>query len=413
MCRHLRERRPPSYFAERGVCRRKIENKVLAETGFGRNPNLRGEKILAQEMSRRAHFARRPRITISNVADALGITKGTVSRALNGYPDISDSTRQRVRRQAEMMGYQPLAQAQAIRTGRARTIGLVLQTDVADSQRPFLSDFLAGVTTAASQERWTLTVATSRGGDAMLSTLSRLVDEKKADGFILPRSFYRDPRVELLRRLDVPFVLFGRVKNPEGCAWFDILGEEAMRSAVHRLADFGHERIAFVNGEMQFTYSHLRAEGFRRAMKERGLVVHPDLILENATTTDAGSEATQKLLCRPNPPTAIVFAVDMAALGAYGPAAESGLAIGRDLSIISYDGIPEGAWAHPPLTTFKVDSQNAGERLAQLLIRRIRGVDPEELRETALAELHHGGSDGPAALTSAEIAATVARAISN
>lgn len=362
---------------------------------------------MPQNLSLNRGSVRRPRVTISNVADALGLTKGTVSRALNGYPDISDGTRQRVRRQAEVMGYRPLAQAQAIRTGRTRAIGLVLQTDVADSQRPFLSDFLAGVTTAASRESWTLTVATSGGGEEMMTTLSRLVEEHKADGFILPRSFYRDPRVELLRRLDVPFVLFGRVKNPEGCAWFDILGEEAMRSAVHRLADHGHSRIAFVNGELQFTYSHLRAEGFQRGMRERGLPIDTDLMLENATTMEAGAAASRTLLNLSNPPTAIVFAVDMSALGAYGPAARAGLSIGRDLSLISYDGIPEGAWARPTLTTFKVDSRNAGERLAQLLIRRIRGASPEMLRETALAQLHEGGSDGPPALTSAEIAARV------
>lgn len=350
---------------------------------------------------------RRPRVTISNVAEALGLTKGTVSRALNGYPDISDGTRQRVRRQAEIMGYSPLAQAQAIRTGRTRTIGLVLQTDVADSQRPFLSDFLAGVTTGASRESWTLTVATSAGGEAMLTTLSRLVEEHKADGFILPRSFYHDPRVALLRQLDVPFVLFGRVAEPAGCAWFDILGEDAMRNAVQRLAGNGHRRIAFVNGGMEYTYSHLRREGFMEGMKDCGLSIDKTLILEDATTMGDGTRATKALLAHDKPPTAIVFAVDMAALGAYTAAAEAGLAIGTDLSVISYDGIPEGAWAQPPLTTFKVDSRKAGERLAALLIRRIRGADPEHLRETALAHLHEGGSDGPPRLDSAAIAARI------
>ena len=391
---------------------RQIAKFALAETGFGGNPDI-GRKILDQKMTRSIRSVRRSRVTISDVANTLGLTKGTVSRALNGYPDISDSTRHRVRRQADMMGYSPLAQAQAIRTGRTRALGLVLQTDVADSQRPFLSDFLAGATSAASRESWTLTVATSAGGDEMLNTLTRLVDEHKADGFILPRSFYHDPRVDLLRSLDVPFVLFGRVANPEGCAWFDILGEEAMRSAVHRLDGHGHSRIAFVNGGMQYTYSHLRAEGFRDGMGECGLDIDEKLVRENATSMADGAAATTTLLNLPNPPTAIVFAVDMAALGAYSAAAASRLVIGRDLSVISYDGIPEGAWAQPPLTTFKVDSRNAGERLVQLLIRRIRGADPQDLRETALAELHAGGSDGPPALSSAELATLVARTIPN
>lgn len=364
---------------------------------------------MPQSMSQQGHSARRSRVTIAHLADALGLTKGTVSRALNGYPDISDGTRQRVRRQADLMGYRPLAQAQAIRTGRTRALGLVLQTDVADSQRPFLSDFLAGVTTAASRESWTLTVATSGGGEAMLSTLSRLVDEHKADGFILPRTYYTDARVRLLRDLNVPFVLFGRTSDPAGCAWFDILGEEAMRDAVHRLADHGHTRIGYVNGGLEYTYSHIRLEGFKAAMAERGLSIDPDLMLDGATTTDAGAAATRRLLALDEPPTAIVFAVDMAALGAYEPAADCDLTVGRDLSVISYDGIPEGAWAVPPLTTFKVDSRNAGERLADLLIRRIRGTDPEDLRETAHARLHEGRSDGPPAMTSREIAAHIAK----
>lgn len=163
------------------------------------------------------------RVKISDVAHAPGMTKGTVSRALNGYPDIAQATRLRVRRKAEAMGYRPLAQAQGMRTGRTRTIGLVLQTDRPGAQRPFLSDFLASITQEASDEHWTLTVATSAGGDAMLSTFERLVQERKSDGFILPRTFADDDRMKLLRRLGVPFVLYGRVQDPEGCAWFDVL----------------------------------------------------------------------------------------------------------------------------------------------------------------------------------------------
>lgn len=358
---------------------------------------------MPQSMTQNLVAERRQRVTISHLADALGLTKGTVSRALNGYPDISDGTRQRVRRQADLMGYRPMAHAQAIRTGRTRTLGLVLQTDVADSQRPFLSDFLAGLTQAASRESWTLTVATSGGGAAMMTTLSRLIDEQKADGFILPRSYYADPRVALLRDRGVPFVMFGRTGDPTECAWFDILGEDAMRDAVHRLAGHGHDRIAFINGGLEYTYSHLRAEGFQRGMDDLGLAIDPDLLIDGATTVDAGAAAARRLLMLEVPPTAIVCAVDMAALGVYRAAGEFNLVIGQDLSVISYDGIPEGEWAQPALTTFKVDSKQAGERLADLLIRRIRGAEPEALRESARARLHQGGSDGPPEMTSAAI----------
>lgn len=358
---------------------------------------------MASDTVQKIEPLRRERVTISHLADVLGLTKGTVSRALNGYSDISDSTRQRVRKQAEVMGYRPLAHAQAIRTGRSRALGLVLQTDIPGAQRPFLSDFLAGLTGAASAENWTLTVATSAGGQDMLNTINRLVDERKADGFILPRTFADDARMKLLRSLDVPFVLYGRVADPRGCAWFDILGESAMREAVLRLANHGHTRIGFVNGGLEYNFSHLREKGFREGMAHAGLALDQGLMLDNVMTMDAGEAATGALLKHPQPPTAIIFAVDLAALGAYTTSMRYGLKIGSDISIISYDGIPEGDWAVPPLTTFQVDSRDAGERLTRLLIRLIRGADPESLRETAEASLKLGGSDGPPAVTSAQL----------
>ncbi len=355
--------------------------------------------------SDRIHSGVRPsRVTITDVADALGLSKGTVSRALNNYPDISDATRQRVRRKAETMGYRPLAQAQAIRTGRTRTIGLVLQTDIAGAQRPFLSEFLAGATTAASSESWTLTVATAGGEQEMLKTLERLVSEHKADGFILPRTYEVDARAAFLLEQNVPFVLFGRVRDDTGCAWFDILGEEAMKEAVARLVQHGHSRIAFVNGGAEYNFSHLREAGFRAGMAQAGLEVDEMLVACRAMTREAGASATAELLSQARPPTAIVFAVDMGALGAYDAAEATGLEIGVDLSVISYDGIPECDWVRPRLSTFRVDSRMAGERLARLLIRRIRGEAPEALRETGLAMLSPGGSDGRPEKTSEELA---------
>ena len=218
--------------------------KTLAETGFGAQcPESREDITLLEAVKNTGQRGgRRGRITISDLADKLGLTKGTVSRALNGYSDISERTRLRVKRAADELGYAPLAHAQAIRTGRARALGLVLQISEHDAHGPFLTAFLAGVTEAASREAWTLTVATAQSDAHMIETLDRLVSEHKADGFILPRTLIDDPRVRYLREAHVPFILWGRTGDDTGCAWFDILGEEAMRGAVQRLHALGHRR---------------------------------------------------------------------------------------------------------------------------------------------------------------------------
>lgn len=333
------------------------------------------------------------RVTINDLARALGLAKGTVSRALNGYPDIAETTRNRVTRAAEKMGYRPLAQAQAIRTGRARSLGLVLNTGNADLHRPFLTDFLDGISRAASEETWTLTVATATGLDDEVASMTRLIDDRKADGFILPRAMWSDPRVALCRARGVPFILYGRTGDPTDCAWFDISGERSVEQAVARLAGFGHRRIGFLNGSRDYTYAHLRYDGFLKGMAAAGLPVDPALMAEGVLDIDAGEAAGAQVLAADPAPTAVVCALDLAALGLYRAAQNAGRIVGQDLAVIAYDGIPEAATAQPPLTTYSVDNRAAGQRLARLLIARIRGTDPVHLRELAPARLIERASD--------------------
>ena len=208
-----------------------------------------------------------------------------------------------------------------------------------------------------------------------------------------------------LRNANVPFVLYGRTIDTSGCAWFDIISEDAIRDAVLRLAKLGHRRIGFVNGGVEYNYSRVRYEGYLAGLKEAGLAFSPELVAENAVLPEDGAAAARKLLSNASPPTGIVYAVDTAAMGLYRAADALGLKIGREVSVIAYDGAPEGAYVQPALTTFAVDNAYAGERLAALLIQRIRGAAPEELRELHPARLVARGSDGPPALTSNELAA--------
>lgn len=350
----------------------------------------------------------RQKVTITDVSRELGLSKGTVSRALNGYPDIAEATRARVLRTAERMGYAPLSHAQAIKTGRTRSLGLVIQVSDHDAQRAFLADFLAGITVTAAANNWTLTVAAADSEAAALETMARLLQERKADGFILPRTLEQDPRVSMLRGLDVPFVLFGRCEDDPGCAWFDVLGEAAMREAVTRLAGMGHSRIAFVNGQPRYTFARQRLRGYREGLLEAGLEEDPTLILDSVMSGPEGAAALSRLMALDLPPTAVVFALDAAAIGALRAAKEMGLRPGRDLSLTGYDGAPEGAYTDPPLSTFSVDSRSAGQRLAHLLIRRIRGEAPGALQESAHARFLDRGSAGPPALTPRALAARLA-----
>jgi LacI family transcriptional regulator len=345
-------------------------------------------------MTSRETRANRPeRVTIRDVAAELGLTKGTVSRALNGYRDIAEGTRLRVVRTAERMGYRPLAQAQAIRTGRARSLGLVLNAGRSDAHKPFLTDFLDGISRGASEESWTLTVATAQDEADEVATMVRLLGERKVDGFILPRTKMQDARIALCREEGVPFILYGRTGDDRGCAWYDIRGEEAMREAVLRLAGFGHGRIGWLGGVADYAYTRLRREGFLAGLAEAGLAPDAALMEDGVFTIEDGYNAGLRLLQGDRPPTAVVCALDLAALGLYRAAERVGRRVGRDLAVISYDNCPEAAVADPPLSTYAVDTRAAGRALAAMLIARIRGTSPEELRRLAPARLVPRASD--------------------
>lgn len=346
----------------------------------------------------------RVRVKIVDLADALGLTKGTVSRALNDYPDISESTRLRVRKTAEKMGYVPFSSAQSIRTGLSHALGLILRMDTHDNYRLFVADFLHGISRAAGDRGWTLTVATAMSEKDEDLMLRRLASEFKADGFILPRTLLSDPRVTTLRDVGVPFILYGRTDIDQAYSWVDILGEDVMSDAVARLAELGHERIGFVNGHTCCTYARLRREGYVSGLAAAGRPFDPALVVSDAVDEGCGADATRRLLELDNPATAIVFAVDGAALGAYRAARQLGLEIGRDLSVIGYDGHPDGKLMVPQLSTYKVDLCLAGERLANLLIDQIGGEDPEALQEVIGVDFTANGSHGKPRRSSHEIA---------
>ena len=168
-----------------------------------------------------------------------------------------------------------------------------------------------------------------------------------------------------------------------------------MERAVLRLAGFGHRRIGFINGLSHYMYASLRRAGFCRGLEKAGLFVDEDLIRDGAIDKQHGEQEGAILLDLSEPPTAIICALDMAALGVYRAAEARGLVVGADLSIIGYDGLPEGEFATPPLTSFSVDNRQAGECLADLLIKRIRGEAPETLRQLGEATLVARASDGP------------------
>ena len=345
------------------------------------------------------------RVTINDVARHLGIAKGTVSRALNGYADVSPALKRRVMAAADELDYKPSSLARRLTNGRADTVGIVLIVGEPNLYDAFLSEFLDGASRTLKARGRDLLVSTAPCADAAVSEYASLAQLRKADGFLLTRTETDDPRVRFLKQKEIPFVAYGRVGGDNDHPWLDVDGEAAMADAVARLAKLGHRRIGMVGAPDRLNFARLRRQGFCRGLAAAGLG-HEDLLVETAGAIDieAGRIAAMKLLQKPAPPTALICMNDVFAFGAYAAARDAGLRIGSDLSVISYDGLPTGDFLDPPLTTYDQSSVKSGVVVADMLLDLIDGIGLELPGRLEKATLRERGSHGPPTLSSEMLA---------
>ena len=334
-------------------------------------------------------------VTIADLAAELGVTKSTVSRALNGYPDISEVTRERVRAAAQANGYFASSAARNLKRGRHETIGVVLPVHSGTMAQPFLAEFFDAVSRTLHASGYDLLTATARSREDALKAHERLIAARKVDGFILPRTEVRDARIGLLREKGVAFVTHGRTMHQAHHAWFDIDNAGAFRHVVAHLSGLGHARIAFVGGPDSFNFMSQRIEGYEDGLAAAGHKFDRALVVLGQLGAQSGLQAARQLLDIARPPTAFACATDAIAVGVMRALSERGLRAGRDVSVTGYDDLPLCDFIDPPLTTFSQQTEKSGERVAGMLLELIGGKRPEELQELHDAVFVKRASDGP------------------
>ena len=214
-------------------------------------------------------------VTIDDVARHVGVAKGTVSRVLNNYTDISEETRKRILNAVQELGYQPSATARNLKRGRQDTLGIVIPVGHGSGADPFLAEFIDGIARALDELGLDLLVTTAHSREHMIESLERLIARRKVDGFIVTRTEVDDPRVAYLQERRFPFVAHGRTRDPSGYAWFDIDNEAAFAEGVRHLYSLGHERIGFLGGSLELNFARQRLEGYRQALEALGVPRDP------------------------------------------------------------------------------------------------------------------------------------------
>ncbi|WP_299304130.1 LacI family DNA-binding transcriptional regulator [uncultured Litoreibacter sp.] len=341
-------------------------------------------------------------VSLKVLAAHLGLTVGTVSRALNGYKDINRDTRDRVQRAADELGYRPNQNARRLSIGVPETICYLMPRYSSSLAQPFVAQLLQGLGEALSKRNWDLLVSHAESSKDELAQIDRLVRSGRVGGLVISRPLKNDPRIRLIQDLKCPFVVHGRTGSCDDYAWYDVDGDAAFVEAVNHLVSLGHSDVAFVGAPLQHQFAQDRLNGYRRAVVDNGLSVNPEYVQITDFSDEGGEIATNMLLDLPSPPTAIVCVSDMVALGAMAAIRGRGLVPGRDISVIGYDGLKFGTHSNPPLSTMAQPQAHAGRRLGDMLLSIIDGDDPKKHQELQRAHLLRRQSDGPMQPASAE-----------
>ncbi len=317
-------------------------------------------------------------VTLKDIARETGFSVTTVSRALNDHDDVSAATKELIRRAAERLGYHPNVTAQHLQRQRTDTLGFVIPTFGPRFSDPFFSEFLAGIGNEASAHGYDLLVSTRPPGPEEMETYQRFVRGKRVDGLLVVRTRRYDERVAYLHEAGFPFVTFGRTELDIDHPFVDEDGWAGLALATQHLIDLGHRRIAYITADPEFMFAHLRLRGYRETLERNGIPVDEELIVPGDLTQRSGRQAAHHLLDLPDPPTAIMAANDLMALGAMAAIQARGLEVGIDVAVTGFDDIPPAEHSHPPLTTVRQPIYQIGKMVCQMLIRLLRGETLEE-----------------------------------
>ena len=254
---------------------------------------------------------------------------------------------------------------------------------------------LDGISQALAVRDWDLLVTTIAAPDNELEAYERLVDSGKISGLIVTRTRSEDPRVAFLKSAGLPFVVHGRTRDATDYAWLDIDNEKAFADAVGHFAALGHQRVALISASPEFNFSRLRIEGYINGLAQCCLPARTGYIAEADLSAEGGRHAMAALLELKERPTAVICVSDSVAIGAMQAIRSCNLQVGRDVSVIGYDGLPLGAYSDPPLTTMTQNVIQTGRRLTEILLAIIDGAAAEDFQEIWHARLVRRASDGP------------------
>ena len=308
-------------------------------------------------------------VTIKDISEKCGVSRATVSKALNGHADIGAETTAQIRRVAKEMGYLPNATARTLKLGRSHNIG-VLFVDKTSSglTHEYFSSIFNSLKVEAERRGYDITFI-SRDIGAEPMDYYEHAKYRNCDGVVIASADFTDPAVVRLVASELPTVTLDYVFDNRTSVLSDNIG--GMSALVNYIYGMGHRRIAFIHGE-DTSVTQKRLISFRKTCASLGVNV-PEGYVRAAIFHDPKSSglATRELLALPERPTCILYPDDFSFLGGMNELEAQGISIPEDMSVAGYDGILLSQVLRPRLTTYRQDAEAMGREAAARLVEII------------------------------------------
>ena len=294
------------------------------------------------------------RATIEMVARHCGVSRQTISNAINAPHRLRPATLQKVLRAIEELGYRPSHAARSLRTHATNVIGCRLLPSSHGGTGGVLDGWFHALCAAARSNGYDVLTFSASTDDEEIEVYDDLLRRRAVDGFVLTNTHYLDPRPTWLNEHEATFVAFGRPWGTPNAShsWIDVDGARGTADAVRHLADRGHSRIGFLGLTKGSGVCDDRFQGWSTAMRALDLPVK-GLIGRAEDGIASGRALTEKLLDGPRPPTGLVCVSDSMAVGAIRAAEDRGWVVGQDIAIVGFDDSPIASLLRPSLTSVR------------------------------------------------------------
>jgi LacI family transcriptional regulator len=304
-------------------------------------------------------------VTIYDVAREANVSMATVSRVVNGNPNVKPSTRKKVLEAIERLGYRPNAVARGLASKKTTTVGVIIP----DISSIFFAELARGIEDIATMYKYNIILSNSdQNKDKELHLLNTMLG-KQVDGILFMGGYISEEHVAEFKKSPVPIVLAATIEENSIIPSVNIDYEQAAYDAVAFLIEKGHKRIAYVTGPADDPINNKKLAGYRRALEEHGLTYDENLIIEGDYSYDSGIEAYEKITELDEQPTAVFVGTDEMALGVIHSAQDHGVNIPEQLEVVGFDNTRLATMVRPRLTTVVQPMYDIGAVAMRLLTK--------------------------------------------